>query len=58
MTQELGKLLEYQLLGLHRNKIDTLELEASSLSGCIGAGGVIAGGTKQPGGKRQGFMRS
>ena len=34
-----------------------VELEASSLGGCIGAEGVFAGVTKPPGGERQGFMR-
>ena len=33
------------------------KLEARSFGGCIGAVSVFAGGTKPPGGERQGFTR-
>ena len=56
-----GPAVEVQVIGASQKQewhFAGVELEASSLAGCIGAEGVSAGGTKPPGGERQGFMRS
>ena len=56
-----GSTVEVQVMGASQEQewhFAGVQLEASSLGGCIGAEGVFTAGTKPPGGERQGFMRS